>query len=262
MNHDDHLESDELLRALGRQAQDEDRSKGLDQPWEHLAAGTLSSEEASCLRDAAEQSDEGRIAYEVFRPLDAEFRDRVENQIGERLSGRRSGWRGLRYTLALAASVTLLVALVQWFFLSDQLPSYALSLEGMVSEMRSDLVATEEISEGIAVLRHGNLFHLLLTPARDLEQPIGVTAFLVDRDGVRALDAPIQISRAGAVLIKGTVGKDVDLPTGEVTLLLAVGWPRTLPSAEEIRQRLGDRLKVVTSDWIAWRRQLRREAAP
>src|SRR5947199_7226982 len=117
---------DQLLKELGalaRREEEAERSR-LDERWDRLAAGTLTSEEDAELKALAASSPEAREAYEAFRPLGADFQARVVSAINSekspkpqpqpqpqpqpfRLARRIEVWTGL--AAAMAAGLFFLV---------------------------------------------------------------------------------------------------------------------------------------------------------
>ncbi|HEY0782631.1 MAG TPA: hypothetical protein VGE98_09265 [Thermoanaerobaculia bacterium] len=77
------MNDDRLLQALGKAAREERPPDllELDERWDRLAAGTLSPAEDAELRALAETSEAARQAYEMFRPLDAAFHERVVDKL-------------------------------------------------------------------------------------------------------------------------------------------------------------------------------------
>jgi hypothetical protein len=56
--------------------------------------------------------------------------------------------------------------------------------------------------------------------------------------------------------IAGTIGREIDLPAGESTLVVVLGRRGELPAAGEVLARLGARGETRTRDWLAWRQTL------
>lgn len=87
-----------------------ERDGGPDDPrWRALLLGRLSEEEEAALRAEAEQSEDGRALYELYRPLDAEEKARILAGVSERRRAEKSA-RGRRARVAVAL---LIVAGVQ-----------------------------------------------------------------------------------------------------------------------------------------------------
>lgn len=73
------------LRRLLAAAASEDEAEETDPRWRALAEGRLSPEEIESLRDEAEQSDEGRLLWEMYRPFDEEEQQRVLDAVRARV---------------------------------------------------------------------------------------------------------------------------------------------------------------------------------
>lgn len=129
--------SDRWLEELARVANEETarERRQLDERWDRLAAGTLEPTEEAALRAEAERSEEGRAAWEAFRPLGAGF----EAQVVARLQAEqtRAAAPGkvvpFRHRVPLAAGLGLLAAGLVAFallrpFLNPALPAYSLEV--------------------------------------------------------------------------------------------------------------------------------------
>lgn len=123
---------EELVRVANEDTARERRQ--LDERWDRLAAGTLDADELAALRAEAERTDEGRAAWEAFRPLGADF----EAQVVARLQAERAPAATLapvvplRSRVPLFAGIGLLAAGLTAFallrpFLNPPLPDYTIS---------------------------------------------------------------------------------------------------------------------------------------
>lgn len=92
MNDDHHHQDDELLQELAQAGAEEDEiaRERLDERWDRLSSGELSEQEAAELRALAEESEEGRRAFEAFEPLGEDFYRRVSDQAREALAPAHS----------------------------------------------------------------------------------------------------------------------------------------------------------------------------
>jgi len=236
------MRDDDLLRKLGQVARE--RPVGgrllLDERWNRLAAGTLSAEEDADLRRIAEGSDEGRAAYEAFRPLGAEFHARVVQAI---TAGPvpvpapvpppkplpfpvpvrwLAAWGGaVGAVAATLAAVLLRLA---------PMPAYSLAeLSGGYRTTRGDL--TEEPKFG-----PGDRLQVVLSPTTAVRWPslLSAEAFLVNGADVRQLAVKAEVDKGdGRVRVVGTI--DPQLPAGSWTLWLVVGRIWTLPDAADVQ---------------------------
>ncbi|WP_437680884.1 hypothetical protein [Sorangium sp. So ce131] len=73
------MTDDELLKALGRAAREEDRAS--DPRWSARAQGTLAPGDRDALEAQAQRSAEDQGAWEASRPLDSEARSRIADRI-------------------------------------------------------------------------------------------------------------------------------------------------------------------------------------
>jgi hypothetical protein len=268
------MNDEELLKAVGRSARS---AAPRDERWEQLAAGELSEEQRERLRAEAAESEAAAQAYEAFRPLGPDFQARVVDRLlaghaapaadadaaaavpesAKVIPFRRRITRFAVVPLALAAS--LLVAVGALTMLRNEavpaLPGYGLRLEGQVAVMRG-----ETPPPAAAPFATGNQFRLLLTPATPVRGDVVVRSYvLADAAPVPLLAPPPRISGDGAVLIEGTVGSDVRLPSGASRLLVIVGRESHLPDPRAIAAQLGAAGQQQNDEWAAWMLPLRVE---
>jgi hypothetical protein len=83
-----------------------------DLPWEKLAAGELSAEEEAALRATAEQSEEGRRLFELYRPFDGDEKQRLFGAVRVGIQGDSARRRRRYTTIATITIVALVVAVV------------------------------------------------------------------------------------------------------------------------------------------------------
>lgn len=132
--------------------------------------------------------------------------------------------------------------------LNSSLPGYELALSA-AAQMRGDGAT------GIArrVLRTGDTFELLLTPATRTDTPVEVRLYVVQADRVIELSAPEPVvSASGAVLIEGEVGIDVVPPAGDSRLLVVLGAVGELPEPDVLRRQLAGRAETEGEMWRAF----------
>ena len=132
------------------------------------------------------------------------------------------------------------------------LPDYALRLEGGVSATRNVGPDAETSTSRVVT---GEPLALKLQPATAVKGPITARAYLRRGAELRPLSAAtLEIGTAGVVTVAGIVGADLQLPTGDNALLLAVARLNALPS----RQRLQSQLETSRSSrWIGVERKIR-----
>jgi len=110
------MNDDRLLQALGKAARDERPPDllELDDRWDRLADGTLSPAEDAELRALAETSEEARQAYEMFRPLDEAFHERVVEALREQREGEKAARAPEERKLAIVPPVSRFRAWKAW----------------------------------------------------------------------------------------------------------------------------------------------------
>jgi hypothetical protein len=282
MNDDDILER---LAEMARESEEEERAR-LDSRWDELSAGTLPEGERRALEAAAEASPQDRAALEAFSPLGREFHRRVAARLrAEGLVGARARpasaapWKPpwklwgpwLRWpALAAAAAAVLLVVLWPGGG-PGPLPEYTATLTGGVQSMRSAPEPGEPERElpAATVFAPGNTLELVLRPRRAVEGPVAVAAYrhMPGEPGAWVgWQPPLETSEAGTVRIRGRVGEELGLPSGDSTLLVAVGRP-PLPPPAELEGRLAAAARASisrasTDTWAAWKLSVTVRAEP
>jgi len=280
------MHDDELLRRLAEAAREEEREESarLGPRWDELAAGRLSAEGEAALRREAEGSMEGREALAAFSPLGPDFRARVVRAAGEQLgapaggrvehaeaaptpagsAGRRAARRrhASRHATWWAAAAALAAAallIVVWPAGERlPLPGYEVHLAGEVQAERSRgaAAAGEPSWQEARVFAPGNRLELVLRPEQAVAGRLEVRTYRQVGASLLPWPLPVDGPHDGAVRIAGTVGREIDLPAGEITLVVVLGRPGELPAADRVLARLGDGPQVETRDWLAWRQTL------
>jgi hypothetical protein len=258
------MNEDRLLRELGHLAKEEERAEKsrLDERWDRLAAGTLTTEEEAELLALAETSPEAREAYEAFRPLGPEFQARMVEKIAAELpkpkpkpkkkesrdwlrwfrrpAGRIGGW------VTAAAAAAAVIVRVLWPPLGP-IPDYQMGdVTGGSSEMRGEQAEDFAPGDSIEVVLHPE------TEARlgRLEARL----FLLRGRELRRLETRNTFDPGGAV--KMAADLDPDLQPGEWTLWAVVGRPGDLPDPAEL-PALAGRDGARQRDWVAVSRNIR-----
>ncbi|HSP78024.1 MAG TPA: hypothetical protein VLQ93_05820, partial [Myxococcaceae bacterium] len=232
--------SDKLLEELGRVARERQHAERLDPRWESLAEGELSDAEREELERLAREEPAAAEAYEAFRPLEAEIRERIVARVEQELASATAGSPSAqvvplvrpRRTRVLLPMLSALAAAVALFVVASPgdvppVPAYALSLSGEQT-VRSEVPGPE-----VARLGPGSRLELILRPEREVEGAVEVRAFLLRPGEARRWTPPMEHSPEGAVRIHGPVEELLPIPPGEWTLALAVGRPGTLPEEPE-----------------------------
>jgi hypothetical protein len=259
------MNDERLLKDLARVAREdrEEQRQRLDERWDRLSHNALSVDEEAELRALAEGSDEMRDAYEAFRPLDADFRERVlhavlapqpaaeaEERAATVLPFRRrfvqvGGW--------LAAAAVLALVVTRLGGPVEPLPEYLLEVGGGDRQIRSeDPEAAEE-----RVFAQGSRLELVLRPRTAVSGPVEASLF-VDRGGkLRPWDVDAEVSSTGAVKVAGVLGRDLELEPGDWAVWIAVGRRGSLPDRERLVELLADLEPPVEGDWLLLRTRIR-----
>ena len=249
------MSNDELLQQLAnlaREDRDEELAR-LDERWDRLAAGDLSAAEETALRALGVSEPLARRAWEAFRPLGADFHQRVTGEVrraagaeappvaaaapapqarvlgrGRRWSRQATGW-----LTAAAAAALILVVLRPGPQAWSSLPAYDLQLAPGVQELRGAPVP--ETAGAVPDFAPGSRFELVLRPERAVSGEVAARAFLA-REGEPPAPwhVPVEVAPSGAVRLSGVLGQDLDLAPGSWHLWLAVGRPGHLPAAEDL----------------------------
>jgi hypothetical protein len=266
MNDDD----DMWLRELARVAQEEEDAgqARLDERWDRLSAGELSPDEEAELRALAAASEEGREAYEAFRPLGPEFQAGVVRALQAQITespaesppvpepampepeklARVLPFRGRAVRLgawvAAAAAVAASLFLIRPPVTLPPLPAYGPpELSGGVQEMRGE-------EEGPRTFSNGDPFEVILRPETAVSGNVAVHFFLAHGAELRPWPVPAAaISSDGVVSITGTLGRDIRIPPGAWTLRAVVGRPGKLPDAAALRAHLAQG-RARAPDWV------------
>ncbi len=265
------MNNDPLLRRLAqakKEEQDAEHAR-LDERWDRLSAGELSPEEEAELRALAETSEEGRQAYEAFRPLGSDFHAQVVRAVqGQSLApearrevdavsekppglrrplprraSRLAGWSAL-------AAAAALVLLLRAPGTQPPLPSYAMELSGGVQEMRGDPASPPR------TFPPGSQLELVLRPQTAVSGPLAVRYFLGRGNALQPWPAPGVITADGSVRVAGTVGREITIPPGEWTLWVVVGRPEKLPDAVALSAHLS-RPPPGEPDWVLLKSRLK-----
>jgi hypothetical protein len=246
------MRSDRLLRDLGDLARKEAEAEQarLDERWDRLAAGTLTTEEETELKALAASSPEAREAYEAFKPLGAEFQARVMSAINaQRESEKRQReptfWPVVRRmefwfgaAAAMAAGVFFLVLRPAPMLTSG----YQADLEGGFKTTRGVEAAPPE---GKQVFTPGSPFNLEVNPKQPLEHhgEVKARAYLSHSAGWEdlrplGLEDKFEPGETGSVRLAATMGEDdLKVPPGD-WIFWAVVARKSLPEAKEVQARL------------------------
>ncbi len=240
------MSEDPLLDDLVRVSREEnaaERSR-LDDRWDRLAAGTASAEEVAELRALAQGSAEAGAAYEAFRPLGADFRQRVVRAIREQdarmdapsetpaRAPRASVLPGLKLWLGFGGFAATAAAAAAFMVLAraPALPSYAVAeVSGGTATMRAERPGERP------VFAPGDPFEVGARPLTAVpggERPEGACFLARDRE-FRRLETDAEADSSGAMKLSGRIDPDVE--PGLWRLWVVVGWPGKLPAPADLR---------------------------
>lgn len=222
-------DDDDLLRALGNAARDEDWVE--DPRLDALSAGELSEAEGQALR--ARDDPMADPAFEAFRPIDEAGKQRfVDAIVSQQQQGagakvlpfpKKRAWlasAGVVGALAAAAAFALVVSTGG----PEPLPDYELDVLGGESGVRS------KPTEGVPRLVEGSRLELRLRPATRTTGPLEVRGALARGDTVHPWSPPVHQDPDGAARIAGTREELFpDIPDGTWTIVVAIGRPDELP---------------------------------
>lgn len=160
---------------------------------------------------------------------------------------------------AAAALAAAVLAVVLWPEAGRApLPGYQAVLEGALRVERGpgDPGVSEPAWPEATAFAPGNRFELVLRPETAVEGAVEVRTFRQEGDSLVPWPLPAETPEGGAVRIAGTVGREVELPSGESTLVVVIGRRGDLPSPGEVLTRLGESGRAGDDDWQAWRWRL------
>jgi hypothetical protein len=269
-----------------RQRQD-DQQGGIETALlERLAAGTLTDEERSLIDARAADSPDAAAVVDACRPLDPALLDglvdRIADSLAEDEKGEppavppvqatpgtdpsaatpkvvafperhrrvRSGW----FPLAVAASLTAALVLpVMWMRPGAELPGYQLSFRGVTAEVRSAAPTSSAPPPERVRVDVGNAMRIVITPDSRVDGDVTSRIYVVNGGAAReATGLEVTTSEDGAVLIAGRIGEDVELASGESTLVIIVGRPGALPDVEALVPELAASGTASADRWSAF----------
>jgi hypothetical protein len=263
-------DDDRWLRELAQVASEEQQAgeARLDSRWDRLSAGDLSAEEEAALRAEAATSEEGRVAYEAFRPLDPEFQARMVQALKDQraaatskpapaapasvLPFRRRARQLGGWLVGVAAAAAILVLMLRGPGSLPPLPGYTLVPSGGVQALRGGQ------PNAFGTLVPGSKFDLVLRPETAVSGPVEARYFLARGGELRPWPVPIHSYDDGVLRIHGTVGSEIVIPPGGWTLWAVVGRPRALPDTAALRAHLAQG-QTRAPDWQALKMDLKTE---
>jgi hypothetical protein len=261
------MNDERLLQDLARVAREdrEEQLERLDERWDRLSQGSLSADEEAELRALAEGSDEIRDAYDAFRPLDADFRERVLHAVVAPAAAQPAGKAGKVLPFRrralwvggwLAAAAALVLVVTRSGGPGGPLPEYQVEPGGQVRQTRSEDAPADP------VFSRGSRLELVFRPRTPVSGPVEASIFVERGDELRPWDAAVEVSPAGAVRIHGVLGRDLELEPGDWTVWAAIGRRGTLPDRDRLQALLADLEPPVAGDWTLLRTRFRVVAEP
>lgn len=253
---------EDLLHELGRAGR-EGLDVSADRRWDALSAGELSEEDAAALEALAKGSEEGRAAYEAFRPIDEAARAKMAaaalaeagvtvKREGESAPAKdgpahdtpandahaKAAVTPLRSRLGLVGAVAAaLAAAAAWAVVgpgaAPGLPAYSMKMTGE-REQRADPPPAGDVAR----LGPGARLTLVLRPDRAVKEPIAARGFVSRGAGWEPWRVPMQIAPDGAVRIAGA--REELFPgaaAGTLTIAVAVGRAADLPADPDAASR-------------------------
>lgn len=258
---------DDLLALLGRAGR-EGLDVSADRRWDALSGDEISAEDRAALEAIAEHSEEGREAFEAFRPIGAGARAQMTEDVlaslnaaatreepansaarsdetpraadviagaGESAARPANDAAGApssrrRWVGAVALATSLAAAAAFALIVRSGRPP---PLPGYAITVTGehDERATPAPDGDVVRLGPGARLRIVLRPDHRVEGPIAVRGFLARADRWTAWDVPATVAPDGAVLI---LGAREDLFPGAApglcTIALAVGRKDALPS--------------------------------
>ncbi len=249
------MDEDKLLEDIGRLARREaaEERRRFDERWRRLNSGTISEEDDAALRAQAEDSEEARLDYDAFRPLDQAFRERLAARWQATTSGataneadspggsperappfrrpRRGSRRRYGRWLATAAALVVTVGGALLLRAPNEgrlpLPEYSTELRGALQEERSSGVA---IPSSGSVFTMGSQLRLVLRPLRPVEELIERSYHFENAGGeLRRWTPGYSVSTDGVIEVEGRVGDTIPIGLGRWELVVYYGRPGRLP---------------------------------
>jgi hypothetical protein len=235
------------LAKVNLEKQEEEEGQ-LGERWDRLSSGELSAEEEAELLALAEASKEGRETYEAFRPLGPEFHASVVRAIKEQglaptekatpkkapakllPFSRRAQFAG--WGAAAAAVAAALFLLVRSPALPP-LPIYTIEPPQGDQDVRGE---TGPVT-GLPVYHSGSLLILNASSEQDVTGPVEAYAFAGRGEELVPLKLRPEVGN-GMARLRGTLGREIQLPSGEQTVWIVVSRPGKSPSASELQAEL------------------------
>lgn len=210
------------------------REPAFDRRWHALASGELSDAEVLELRSATEQSDEGKLLWELYRPCDDAEKEALFQRMHARIhADARRPWRRLSDGWNRLSPATRVAPFVL---------AAAAALPPVYHALQPGALAALSIHRGPAdgyttLAAPDDPFTLTIVPRRGLRVPLQVLGGLLVGNGSSRpwAASPNPSSPEGEIVITGTRQTLFPcVPDGVWDLLVAVGPSGEAPTASEM----------------------------
>ena len=234
--------NDERLDAV-----DLDALQRLDPRLVALAHGRIDEEELDELLERALEEPAIRRAVEAFWPLDEATRTQSFERAQAALAAQRSTsgkrWSPVAFTTGV---VVFLAGVLTWIGVGmvppAPLPPYALEFRGGYRALRA-----VETPLDLGRMTPEAPLELVYRPADPIVGPATAAIFTVRSGALRRLEAPLEVSPAGAFRWQGRVAALLPEQRGEVELVVAARPGEAAPTAEQVRLALEDEAGPIRS---------------
>jgi hypothetical protein len=250
MSNENRMSDENWIRELAKVnlEQQEEEEGQLGERWDRLSSGELSAGEEAELLALAESSEEGREAYEAFRPLGPEFHASVVKAIQEQAIreqaekaatakppakllpfSRRAQFAGWGTAAAIAAATLFLLVRNPAL---PPLPIYTIEPPQGDQDVRGETGP----ATGLPVYHSGSLLTLDASSEQDVTGPVEAYAFAGRDEELVPLKRP-DVGN-GMARLRGTLGQEIQLQSGEQTIWIVVSRPGKSPTASELQDSL------------------------
>lgn len=244
------MKNDELLEPT---AAPNEEDLALQPRWTALRDGAISEKEMAALEEEAQQSEDARLLFDAYRPLDRAARERITARVMASVREQRPP-PGPSPQPRPPAVVPVpvpsrphvpprLIALLGGAVLAS---AVAVGARGCTTPLpeTAQLAMTidaEKTVRGAAPsnelphLGPGSTFTVQLRPSQAIDGKLEARAFLVRDERARVWPVPIELAPGGAARISGT--KEALFPgigAGRWEVMVVVGRPGKLPSVDEV----------------------------
>ncbi len=228
------MTDDEVLEAAAAAAREHDVLA--DPRWPSFAEGSLGEDESAALVALARQTEAGRRALDLYRPIPAAEQATFVDQILAPAPARvpATGARGPRRAAAMAFSIVALAAGTTLLLTlpargPSPVPDYSITLVGEQTQRGPAAAAP------LPVFGPGSEVDLVARPATATMGAVAARAFLLREGRVEAWSPPMEVSSAGSVRIAGSFEEVFrGIAPGAVDLVLAVGRPGSIPEVSVV----------------------------